>query len=233
MIVGLNRERGTLHLGKTIAFSITMVIAGVLAFMLVPKDAGRKIPPDLAKMLPSSFAKWHLVPGVKLVTAEDPGSLEKELYSKVVGQAYVDDDQHVVMLLMAYGPSQTDRLQLHRPEICYVANGFRVGGVTQTAISLEEGSRLPVKELTATREGRVEHITYWMRIGDKIANSVLRRQLLKIQFGLQGFIPDGLLVRTSLVGGASVEQAYAIQDEFIRDLTQTSPQLRKEMIGHI
>ena len=30
------------------------------------------------------------------------------------------------MLMIAYGESQSDRLQLHHPEVCYTAQGFRV-----------------------------------------------------------------------------------------------------------
>lgn len=215
---------------RTGAFCATMILSGLFAFFLTPKAAVGGNAPDLAKLLPSEFAEWHVLPGVHLVTAQVPDALEQALYSDVVGQAYVDNHQHIVMLLLAYGPSQTDRLQLHRPEICYVANGFRVSGITQGQIELTDGRDVPVKRLVATREGRIEHITYWMRIGNKVVNSVLRRQLLKIEYGLTGSVPDGLLVRTSVVG-SSAQDAYDIQNKFVQALSRTSSQLRQQMTG--
>ena len=215
---------------RAVVFCATMILSGVFAFVLTPKAAVSGNAPDLAKMLPSEFAGWHVLPGVHLVTAQAPDALEHELYSNMVGQAYVDANQHVVMLLLAYGPSQTDRLQLHRPEICYVANGFRVSGITQGDIALANGRDVPVRRLVATREGRVEYITYWMRIGNQVVNSVLRRQLLKVEYGLAGSVPDGLLVRTSVVG-SSPREAYEIQAKFVQALSQVSPQLRQQITG--
>lgn len=215
---------------RTGILCLTMTLSGIVSFLLVPKAAIGSAAPNLAKMLPAEFDGWRVLPGVHLVTAQEPDALEQELYSNVAGQAYIDSQQHVVMLLLAYGPRQTDRLQLHRPEICYVANGFRVSAIAQGNINLANGHDISVKRLVARREGRVEYITYWMRIGNRIVNSVLRRQLIKIEYGLAGNIPDGLLVRTSLVGGLPGE-AYKIQDRFVQALSRTSPQLRQQITG--
>ena len=217
---------------RTGMLCLTMILSGVASLLLVPKAAIGSAAPDLVKMLPSEFDGWRVLPGVRLVTAQEPDALEQELYSNVAGQAYIDNHQHVVMLLLAYGPRQTDRLQLHRPEICYVANGFRVSAIAQGNIDLANGLDIPVKRLVARREGRIEYITYWMRIGNRIVNSVLRRQLIKIEYGLAGNIPDGLLVRTSVVGGSPGE-AYDIQDKFVQALSKTSPQLRQQITGRL
>src|SRR3546814_9693687 len=50
-----------------------------------------------------------------------------------------------VMLLMAYGSTQSDLLQLHRPETCYPAFGYRIS--RSAVASLDFGARdLPVRE---------------------------------------------------------------------------------------
>lgn len=214
----------------TCIFSTLMVLGGLAAFVLVPRTYAANQSIDLAAMVPTKFANWHVLPDVQLVTAQDPDSLEHELYSQLVTRAYVDDHHHMVMLLLAYGPRQTDRLQLHRPEICYVANGFRIGGVAQATIDVLGSDRLPVKRLVASREDRTEYITYWMRIGNRIANNVLARQLIKLQYGLRGVIPDGLLIRTSSVGDKT--EAYQLQDEFINALAaHASLPLRAQLLG--
>ena len=78
------------------------------------------------------------------------------------------------MLMVAYGESQSDRLQLHHPEVCYTAQGFRVSRTS--AIKLDYSPSAPPLKLTrlvAQREERVEPISYWMRIGYDNSNSNL------------------------------------------------------------
>ena len=79
---------------------------------------------DLQTMIPPQFGEWTEVPGLQLVRPTEPDALENQLYSQEFGRGYVDREGHVVMLMIAYGPSQSDRLQLHCPEECYVAKAF-------------------------------------------------------------------------------------------------------------
>ena len=218
---------------RTLIFSFLMLAAAALSFWYVPKPMKFDHPLDLATLVPEHFGNWHAVPNVQLVTAQEPDSLEKELYSQVLGRAYTDDDNHVVMLLLAYGPSQSDRLQLHRPEICYVANGFHVGNMTRASIDIPDLGAVPTRELVATRADRLEYITYWMRIGNQIASSVYDRQLIKLEYGLKRIVPDGLLVRLSVVG-SSAPDAYRLQSRFIQALIMSSPaQLQAQLTGHV
>src|SRR3546814_1503171 len=75
-----------------------------------------------------------------------------------------------VMLLMAYGSTQSDLLQLHRPETCYPAFGYRIS--RSAVASLDFGARdLPVRELIAVGPARTESILYWTRVGDALPPS--------------------------------------------------------------
>ena len=56
---------------------------------------------------------------------------------------------------------------------------------------------LKVTRLVAQREDRIEPISYWMRIGYDNSNSNWTRQMLKLGYGLRGWVPDGALFRVS------------------------------------
>ena len=136
------------------------------------------------------------------------------------------------MLMVAYGESQSDRLQLHHPEVCYTAQGFRVSRTNSLKFAYSP-SAPPIKltRLVATREERVEPISYWMRIGYDNTTSNWARQALKLGYGLKGWIPDGALFRVSTIG-IPPEESFKVQDKFIRDLLNSvDAETRAFMVG--
>ena len=187
---------------------------------------------DLETLIPRQFGQWKPVPDIHVV--EPPGSdtLSREIYNQEIARGYVDGEGHIVMLLIAYGISQSDRLQLHRPEVCYAAVGFRVSRPFGAMLAYRpDRQALSATRLVAQREGRLEPITYWMRIGHDVATGVVERQFLKVTYGLRGLIPDGALVRISTVG-VPEGAAFEIQDRFIRDLlTSVNPSALKFLVG--
>ena len=85
--------------------------------------------------------------------------------------------------------------------------------------------------MLAQREDRQEQITYWMRVGDTVATNAAERQLLKVAYGLRGFITDGVLVRVSTVG-LPADQAFELERTFTADLLRTSDGVtRRFLIG--
>jgi EpsI family protein len=76
--------------------------------------------------------------------------------------------------------------------------------------------------LIAERESRFEPISYWMRVGNDVANGVVDRQLIRLKYGLRGIIPDGALIRVSTIN-LPRESSYKLQDQFIRDLLAAIP----------
>jgi EpsI family protein len=136
------------------------------------------------------------------------------------------------MLMVAYGESQSDRLQLHHPEVCYTAQGFRVSRTS--SVKLDYSPSAPALKLTrliATREERLEPISYWIRVGYDNSNSNWARQALKLEYGLRGWIPDGALFRVSTIG-IPAEESFKVQDKFIRDLlSSVDPETRAFMVG--
>ncbi len=70
-----------------------------------------------------------------------------------------------------------------------------------------------------------------MRIGYDVTNSNFERQVLKLEYGLRGWIPDGVLFRVSTVG-LPAEMSFEIQEKFIRDLLNEAPaETRAFMVG--
>ena len=220
---------------NTVAAAILMIFVASMAHIMQAKTviATRDGEPQYSNLVPESFGEWKLVPSVRLVLPVESGALSNLIYSQMVGRGYVNKSGDLVMLMIAYGPRQIDRLQLHRPEICYVAEGFRVAESSPAVIGtgVADG-KLAVRKLVARREGRTERMTFWMRIGDDVVSTQLGQQLEKLHYGLQGVIPDGALIRVSTVN-MDEAQAKAVQEKFIRDMFGAVGNANlKPLIGH-
>lgn len=211
--------------------SIAILATAVLAVQLAPHElmAQKSKALNLEKAIPKQFGAWTVVPDVTPVTPDytDTESnfygREANFYSQEVARGYSDGRGHIVMLLVAYGPVQTNRLKAHRPELCYTAAGFRVSPKFGARVTYRDNvSPLKVQRLIAQREARFEPISYWMRVGDEVADGVFERQLIRLKYGLQGIIPDGALIRVSTVG-LPQEASFHLQDQFIRDLLDALP----------
>ncbi len=210
-----------------------MLAAALLAYVLTPHRLMARTHEafDIDAHIPHAFGEWRALAGLEAVKPP-PDGLEAEIYNQEVSRAYVDRDGHAVMLLIAYGESQSNRLQLHHPEVCYTAQGFRVTRPVTTKFDWSPTQKpIPLTHLVATREGRVEPIRYWMRIGYDVTNSNWARNALKLEYGLRGWIPDGALFRVSTIG---VPEAVSqqVQEKFIRDLlNDLPPDTRAFMVG--
>jgi EpsI family protein len=216
---------------QVILASIAILVTAVLAAVLVPRElmARTSAAPSLESVIPRQFGTWTLVPEISPVKPTDldayvqPDAASTKVYSQEVGRGYTDGRGNIVMLLVAYGPVQNYRLKSHRPEICYIANGFRISDKTEAALSYRSDAP-PIKtmRLIAQRETRLEPITYWMRIGNDISNGVVDNQLSRLKYGLRGMIPDGALMRVSTIG-LPTEASFKLQDQFIHDLLAAIP----------
>ena len=80
---------------------------------------------------------------------------------------------HRVMLALAYGVNQRQEVKIHRPELCYVSQGFKLLERSQVALSAAQAA-LPVRaqRMLVQAPGRAEAVSYWIRIGDMYSTSV-------------------------------------------------------------
>ena len=154
---------------------------------------------ELEAVVPKRVGSWAAVPSDLFVLPKTEGSLADKLYNQTVTRLYESKSALPVMLVMAYGSIQNDALQLHRPETCYTAVGFEVSGSKVEQVDVGGRARVPVRELTATAEQRVEPIVYWTRIGDSLPTTGREQRWAKLEQQLAGIVPDGILVRISTV----------------------------------
>lgn len=159
----------------------------------------------LDDLIPRQIGKWAYRPSEAFILPRDPDSLSAQLYNDTVARLYVAPDSIPVMIVIAYGNVQNDQLQLHRPEVCYAAVGFQISNSTLADLPLARDVHLPVRELVATSDSRVEPICYWTRIGDAMPTTGAQQRWVKLKQQMRGIIPDGVLVRMSTVGIPSPE----------------------------
>lgn len=156
---------------------------------------GRK----LEAIVPTTIGAWTTAPSQAFILPKTPGSLADRLYSDTVSRLYVAPNALPVMMVLAYGNLQSDLLQLHRPEVCYAAVGFQISNSTKLELPVAPGVVVPVRELTASTDNRVEPITYWTRIGDYLPTTRREQRTMRLREQFAGIVPDGILVRLSTV----------------------------------
>jgi len=212
---------------------VALLGAALVAYVLTPHRLMARTHDtfNIDSHIPLAFGDWSQFKGFQAIKPP-PDGLEAEVYNQEVSRAYVDKQGHVVFFIIAYGESQSDRLQLHHPEVCYTAQGFRVTRPATSKFDWSPDARpIVLTRLVASREDRIEPISYWMRIGYDVTNSNWARNALKLQYGLRGWIPDGALFRVSTVG-VSQDASFKLQEKFIRDLLNTvTPETREFMVG--
>jgi len=217
-----------LHMNRRFLASLVLGLAmagtAVLTLALTPtrKVAATRAQFTLEQLVPARFGNWRIDDSVVPLTP-DPGQKAQiaALYDQTLARTYVNDAGQRVMLSIAYGGDQSKQLQLHLPEVCYVAQGF--------AMLQEHGGRLatrfgtvPVKRLVARLNARNEPITYWVTIGDKAVMSGLDQKVQRLAYGLSGRIPDGMLVRVSTID-ADERGAWRVQERFVKEMLDALP----------
>ncbi len=186
---------------------------------------------SLEQIIPQRFGDWRIDPSVVPLTPDpEQQSVLEKIYDQTLSRTYINGEGQRVMLSIAYGGDQSKALQLHLPEVCYVAQGFQMLKEDEGALPTRFGE-LPVKRLVARLHERNEPITYWITIGEHAARAGIQQKLRRLAYGLSGEIPDGMLVRVSTIQ-ASDTQAYRVQDRFVGELLGgMAPRDRARLLG--
>ncbi len=217
----------------SVVLGVAMAGTSALTGALTPKQKVAAVQErfDLEAMIPKRFGNWTVDNTVVPLT---PDETQKELiatlYDQTLARTYVNDAGQRVMLSIAYGGDQSKQLQLHLPEVCYVAQGFDMVQDHKAELATHYGS-VPVKRLVARQNARNEPITYWVTVGDKAVMSGLGQKYQRFLYGLTGKIPDGMLVRVSTIE-ADEHSAYRVQDRFVNQMLDAmSPHDRIKLLG--
>ena len=166
--------------------------------------------PDLATAIPERFAGWQQVDLQSVVL---PAEIDEEEGTATLYRAYRHDTGAMVTLVVVYGGAKGDTVRLHQPRVCYTAQGFEL--VDHRAEAL---GRLDVSRMIARRSMVQEHVTYWMRMGDRLTQGQADQQWANIQAGL-GYAADSTLVRISTNNLVS-DRAFAAHNSFAQDLLE-------------
>jgi EpsI family protein len=217
----------------SLVLGVSMAASGVLAAALTPhtKIADLQGKFSLEQMVPKQFGDWEVDTTIVPLQV-DPATQAKldRIYNQTLSRTYINRDGERIMLSLAYGGDQGDNMGVHKPEICYAAQGFEVTKNASAHLATPYG-QLPVKRLMAVNGARYEPITYWITIGNKAVNPGMEQRLTELKYGLTGVVPDGMLVRVSNID-RDPAAAYPLHDRFINDLLRAmQAQGRGKLIG--
>lgn len=177
----------------------------------------------LDQFVPRRFGAWSSRDVSDLIAPDTPDSLMAKLYGQTVGRIYAHaatGDE--IMMLLAHGDTQSNDLQLHRPEVCYPAFGFAISNSSVIALPLASDVTLPARQLVATAPGRQENIVYWSRLGEYLPIDGAQQRWDRLSTSMHGYIADGLLARFSILG-SDPSAAFATLVGFIEQLIQATP----------
>ncbi len=212
---------------------VLMVSTAALTTAVTPtsKIADQRSTMNLETLIPSSFDDWSIDKSIipLQVDPKTQAQLDK-LYNQTLARTYVNSQGVRIMLSVAYGGDQSDQMELHKPEVCYLAQGFAIKKNIASELSTQFGS-LPSRRLLAVRGNRSEPITYWVTVGDKAVLSGISQKLQQIRYGLSGNVPDGMLVRVSTLG-IEEHQSYLLHEAFIQNmLSSIGSKERTRLVG--
>jgi EpsI family protein len=204
---------------RVIGVCIAMLLAAGISIVMTPTKrlADNSLAINLETQIPKQFGEWEIDPTViPLSVSPDIQANINRFYSQTLSRTYKNSRGERFMLSIAYGDDQSDSKQVHKPEICYPAQGFKVTEVWDAVLHTRFGP-ISVKRLEAQRGEHIEPITYWTTVGEQVVTSNFKKKLAEIDYGLNGFIPDGLLFRVSSIDRDN-SQAFIAQAAFVSQL---------------
>jgi EpsI family protein len=223
---------------RGILVTAVLIGASCAAAALTPRaDVAPSRP--LAERIPARFGDWTaepqsvdpvvLVPGAAL----EPAAAESSSYDDVLMRTYRRGDGARVMAAFAYGRRQTQELKIHRPELCYHAQGFEVSPLGVRAVRLDRDLSVDSLALLTRNRSRIEVVTYWIRVGERIARGPWDIRWTIFDAGVHGHVPDGLLVRASSLAESTqdAEHELALQHEFLADLYRGTPDATRTFLA--
>lgn len=191
----------------------------------------------LTDLIPPRFAGWLPDSGGDIVIPRTEGSLQATLYSDQLARSYrpaivpPDAPPTPVMLMAAYGKSQSDYLQLHRPEVCYPAIGFSIDSRRFVDLPIAGGRVVPAVAMSVSAGSRVEDLIYWTRLGPHLPRTAGEQRNDRLSLAMRGYIGDGVLVRASAVRSDGRPQ-FALIERFFKDMVASvAPDRRPALIG--
>lgn len=223
--------------GRLFALFLCMALAGSAAYWLRPSLGKAAEAPSLDATVPRQFGDWREIPQngvpVSLLAGEVPDI--NQPYDQTVMRTYVNSRGDVVMLALAWGRNQRQEVKIHRPDLCYVAQGHKVTSLRShlfNDIASPSGASVMGKQMVTTSGNGAEAVAYWMRIGTLYSEDAAQTRIHILKEGLAGRVPDGVLVRASMRvrDEQAANAAWPTLDLFLRDMSAAVEQSARQML---
>lgn len=217
---------------RALVVSMLLLAGLALTAWMRPEVVAESFTPGtLARGIPERVEGWEQIPqrfvmADLTVAANDGVRTNDNPYDEVVSRQYADRSGQIVMLAVAYAAEQRQEVKIHRPDLCYPSQGFKQLSWEQRPLPAIEGERGPVGvvRMVVQQNDRIEVVLYWLRTGSDYGQRMWDGRVEILQQGLKGRVPDGILVRTSMIVPRVVDapQAFAELERFAVGLYKSS-----------
>lgn len=203
---------------------VCMVIAVLLSMLLTPKiDLSKRLAADtFLTQVPEQFGDWERVPSrtmaIDLYQKTDGERTTDNPYDDTFIQSYRNSSGHIIELAIAYGALQRQEVKIHRPDLCYYAQGYEVQSLVPETFALATLKQSIAGQRMQVSSGEQQQlVSYWMRVGDLFSQNAWQTRLYLIKQGLSGNVPDGVLVRVSSVMDGDNKRHLAAEHQSFLD----------------
>lgn len=214
---------------RTAIVCAAMFLAAGLAVVATPHLTEDKTPVDIEAATPQTVGSWRVLQTSAMQVGLSTAANDiNQPYDQTVMRTYVDTEGHAIYVALAWGRHQRQEVKIHRPELCYPAQGLAVESLKDTRFPLTAPNGQPIigkRMVTHNGAGMTELVSYWIRIGSTYSGNALQTRLHIVQEGLAGRVTDGVLVRVSqrVAKDQDFEAAFKRQEQFIADFYKNSP----------
>lgn len=230
-------KRSTMPL-KTIAVVVALLVSAASAHMLRPTLREASAPPALEQLVPERFGNWSTFKTSAIQVGLTDGTAASDInqpYDQTVMRTYVDTQGHVIQVALAWGRHQRQEVKIHRPELCYPAQGLKVESLQEISFPLKTPSGEPVygkRMIARDQRGMKEVVSYWIRIGHIYSSGALATRQHILLEGLAGEVTDGILVRVSqrIANDQDEAAAFQRQESFLTSLVAATPESARQLL---
>jgi EpsI family protein len=204
---------------------LALMLFGLAGWALRPEITPTPPGPTLAEQMPQRIGPWEQQPNALDQIAATATNLSMEQpYDEIVTRTYRNPGGEIMMLTLAFGRNQRQEIKIHRPELCYPSQGFKVKQLQNASFegvrSQASGETISGKRMVAAGNSFDEIVSYWIRIGGTYSESAWQTRWTIFREGMNGRMTDGILVRVSqrVNPGVDPEHSYRVQQEFLQQL---------------
>jgi EpsI family protein len=208
---------------------LALAASSGIAFARQPRSQAAVIPTKkFETWVPQRVDAWT-VAGTSGVVLPPPDALRDRLYDNLVTRVYESPVSPPVMLLLAYNNLQDGVVQVHRPEVCYPVGGYELSETQEVSLPVT-GKVIPANFFTAKGPDRTEQVLYFTRLGHGYPRNWGEQRWTVIQANIGGRIPDGMMMRVSLLGGNQASSFEILRRFTVDFIAASALPLRKLLL---